>query len=248
MNQPSRSAPETPPAPDLATAAFFLDFDGTLAPIAPRPDLARIGDGTRAILERLEAALGGALAIVSGRSLADLDALLAPLVLPAAGSHGLERRTASGAIEAADGGPPLQAEIARIVAFGEARGLLVERKRAGVAVHYRERPELEAECLAEVDAAVARLAGVRAVHGKMLAEFALAGADKGSAVDAFMAEAPFKGRQPIFIGDDRTDEDGFRAAIAAGGQAIKIGPGPTAAPYRLPDIDAFLAWLGRLAG
>lgn len=227
---------------------MFLDFDGTLAPIAPRPDLARIGDGTRATLARLEAALAGALAIVSGRSLADLDALLAPLVLPAAGSHGLERRTASGAIEAADGGPALQAEIDRIAAFGARHGLLVERKRAGVAVHYRERPELEAECLAEVDAAVARLPGVRAVHGKMLAEFALAGADKGSAVMAFMAEAPFAGRAPMFIGDDRTDEDGFRAALAAGGQAIKIGPGATAAPHRLPDIDAFLAWLDRLTG
>ncbi|MEQ9124472.1 MAG: trehalose-phosphatase, partial [Alphaproteobacteria bacterium] len=159
MNQPARSAPETPPAPDLEATAMFLDFDGTLAPIAPRPDLARIGDETRATLARLEAALAGALAIVSGRSLADLDALLAPLVLPAAGSHGLERRTASGAIEAADGGPALQAEIDRIAAFGARHGLLVERKRAGVAVHYRERPELEAECLAEVDAAVARLPG-----------------------------------------------------------------------------------------
>lgn len=239
-----------PPHMDPTSSAFFLDFDGTLAPLVARPDMARMAPATVEAVERLRRAADFAVAIVTGRTLESADAQLAPLRMTVAGSHGIEIRHADGRTTWADGvgadGVGAAGAIAEIAAFGEARGLMVEIKPAGAAVHYRNRPELAAECRAEVEAAAARLDGARVVHGNMIAEFSLALATKGTAVEAYMAAAPFQGRRPIFAGDDVTDEDGFRAVRQMGGLAIKVGPGPTTANARVADIGEFLNWLERL--
>lgn len=235
-----------PPALDPATTAFFLDFDGTLAPLAARPELAAMAPTTATALRRLADAAEGALAIVSGRTLHSLDDRLGEWRPAAAGSHGIERRDAGGRVYVDDGGGRAAGAIDAVAAFGATHDLLVERKPAGAAVHFRARPDMEAAAKAAVEAAAATV-GARVVHGNMIAEFALAHADKGDAVRAFMGEPPFEGRRPVFAGDDLTDEDGFRAVRALGGAAIKVGSGPTDAGYRAPDINAFLAWLERLA-
>jgi len=229
------------PAIDPAGAAFFLDFDGVLAPIAPTPDAAGMAPRTRAALARLAAGASGAVAVVSGRALADLAAKIADLPVSLAGSHGLERRGPGGAHASPVLGATATEALAEVAAFAAEQGLLFERKPAGGALHYRSRPELEAACLARVEAA-AEAGGLRLVRGHMVAEATAAVADKGTAIRSFMAEAPFSGRRPVAIGDDVTDEDAFRAATDMGGVAIKIGGGATAATHRAADIDVFLNW------
>lgn len=235
-----------PPPLDPTSTAFFLDFDGTLAPLAARPELATMAPATATTLRRIADAADGALAIVSGRALHSLDDRLDGWRPPASGSHGIERRDAGGRVHVDDRGGAAAGAIEVVAAFGAEHDLLVERKPAGAALHFRARPDKEAAAKAAVEAAAAAV-GARVVHGNMIAEFALAHADKGAAVRAFMAEAPFRGRRPIFAGDDVTDEDGFRAVRALGGVAVKVGAGPTEAAYRTPDIETFLAWLERLA-
>lgn len=235
------------PYPDPARSAFFLDFDGTLAPIVARPELAGMADGTRAAVAALSARADGALAIVSGRALADLDRMLSVADMPAAGSHGLEFRLANGAVERPDIGPEAGAAIDRFVAFAERHGLLAERKPAGATVHFRAAPEMAEACLAALEAEAASAPELRAVRGHMVAELAVARVDKGSALRRFMEAPPFAGRVPVAAGDDATDEDAFAAAIALGGMAIKIGAGATVATHRAEDIDAFLAWLRAMA-
>lgn len=245
MNDVSAADLGPPPLLDAARAAFFLDFDGTLAPIVARPDLAAMSTATADAVLRLEAAAGGALAVVSGRTLESLDARLAPMRFAASGSHGLERRGVDGATHVVDGGDAMAAAIEVVEAFGAAHGLLVERKPAGAAIHYRGRPDMAAQCRAAVEAAAAGR-DCRIVHGNMIAEFSAAVATKGTAVEAFMTETPFRDRMPVFAGDDVTDEDGFRAVARLGGVGIKVGAGETAASHRVADIEAFLNWMGRL--
>lgn len=236
------------PAIDLAGAAFFLDFDGTLAPIEPRPDLVRLPDPVRDTLQRLRDAAGGALAVLSGRDLSDLDRMLAPLSLPAAGSHGLVRRDAGGRLdEAASASPALAAACRQLSDFADAHGLLLEPKRGGASLHYRSDPALAAACLALADAIEAMHGGLRVIRGHMVIEVTIRGRDKGHALTAFMAEAPFRGRMPVAVGDDTTDEDAFAAAQAFDGLTIRIGPGVTRATHRMPDIGTFHDWLHRLA-
>jgi trehalose 6-phosphate phosphatase len=237
-----------PPRIDWDAHALFLDLDGTLAPIAARPGDAAVARETRAALARLAPRMGGALAILSGRPLAEIDRMLAPLTLPAAGSHGAERRDAAGRLAGGGAGAPaLAAAAERIGAFATPEGLLVERKAGAVTLHYRGREELAARARASIDAAAADAPELRAIHGHLVSEVALPGAHKGRALAAFMEEPPFAGRAPVAVGDDTTDEDAFAAAQAMGGTGVRIGPGETVARARLPDIGAFLAWLHRLA-
>lgn len=238
----------TLPTPDLARMALFLDFDGTLAPIVSHPADAGVTPRTLSIVKTLHGALGGALAILSGRPLDDLDNRLAPLVLPMAGTHGLERRDAQGGLHPAPlPEAPLAEARAKLAVFAEERGLLIEQKPAGASLHYRMQPDCSEAVRsfgAEIAAAYPEL---RMITGHMVVEVTAAGRDKGQALTAFMGETPFSGRVPLAAGDDTTDEDAFAAAQAAGGTAIKIGPGSTCAQHQVPDIDAFLAWLGDAA-
>lgn len=231
------------PRLNLQGSALFLDFDGTLADLAPQPEAVQVSGELIDLLGQLSQALGGALALVSGRRMADLDGYLAPLRLPAAAEHGAERRLASGQT-ARQAAPPLQhvARVAQALADQHA-GLRVERKSSTVALHYRHAPALEALCLTALSAAVLRSPGLELLHGKCVLEAKPADVDKGRAIASFMAEAPFAGRQPLFVGDDTTDEAGFAWVQSAGGQGVKVGPGPSVARHRCADPMALREWL-----
>lgn len=227
--------------------ALFLDFDGTLADLAPEPQAVRVSPELVPTLRRLCERLDGALAIVSGRPIAEIDRLLAPLRLPAAGVHGAERRHAT-QVEAI-AVPPLAAldEVEAVAAAVAARhpGVRVERKAAALALHYRLAPEAEHACLAAMRRAVEDRAGLGVLVGKCVVEVKPAGVDKGRAIEAFLTRPPFAGRTPVFVGDDVTDEAGFAAAVRAGGHAVKVGAGPTQAAHRVDSPAALLDGLRR---
>jgi trehalose 6-phosphate phosphatase len=237
-------SPNVPPY--AADCAFFLDIDGTLLEIAETPDAVRTGAADYRLLERLHAAAGGAVALVSGRTLAMIDALFAPLKLPAAGQHGYERRDGAGRRRRHRFDAARLRPVAAVLRDFASRhpGVVFEDKGASVALHYRLAPELRDAAHEQALAAAALLPGqVEVQPGKMVWEVKPAGAHKGMAIDEFMRELPFRGRLPVYLGDDLTDEDAFRAVNRLGGQSIKVGAGETAARYRLPDPAAARAWL-----
>jgi len=233
---------QTPPRlrPD---AALFLDFDGTLVGIAETPEAIDVPAGLVGLLTDLSGWLGGALAVVSGRQIDVLDRFLAPLRLPSAGEHGVQRRDATGAMQE-QRAPDLNAvlDVCNHLA-GEHPDLLVERKHAAIALHYRRAPALEALCRDTLMAAITGQPQFELLHGKAVFEVKPAGINKGIAIDAFMREAPFAGRTPVFAGDDTTDESGFAVVQPRGGIAIKVGSGPSLAQHRLDSTRAVFEWL-----
>src|SRR3954469_2617493 len=226
--------------------AWFLDIDGTLLDIAAMPAAVYTAPADTRLVTELYAATGGALPLISGRSLADIDKLFAPLHLPAAGQHGIERRDPRGRVhrypfpEAA-----LRRAAAAIRAFAaKHEGLVFEDKGASVALHYRLAPQLASAAHSVVrKAALALGTDVEVQGGKMVAELKPAGRDKGIAIEEFMRERPFTGRVPVFLGDDLTDEYGFRVVNRLGGHTVKVGEGVTEARWRLRDAGAARAWL-----
>jgi trehalose 6-phosphate phosphatase len=195
----------------------------------------------------LHRATGGALALVRGRPLAGIDVLFHPLKLAIAGQHGAERRDARGKrhrhrfpVEALH---RAAAPVRKFVARNE--GLVFEDKGASVALHYRLAPQLEAAAKAVLEDAARSTGGAFEVQvGKMVFELKPAGVDKGAAIEEFMRDEPFIGRIPVFLGDDVTDEHGFRVINRLGGHSVKVGQGETAARWRLADPAAAKAWLG----
>jgi trehalose 6-phosphate phosphatase len=234
------------PAPPLLSGrhALFLDFDGTLVDIAARPDRVVVDEELPGTLDLLADRLGGAVAIITGRWLADVDGLLAPVALPGAGLHGAELRDADGASVQvrAVGGIGELASALRERFGGDAR-LIVEDKGAAVALHFRQAPERAHECRATLRTLAAEWPGLNIVTGKMVIEARALGTDKGAALRRLCAGAPFAGRVPVFVGDDATDEDGFAAAAAAGGFGVKVGDGPTRGRYRCAGVADVRAWL-----
>jgi trehalose 6-phosphate phosphatase len=235
----------------LSAIALFLDVDGTLLEIAATPQSVSVPDELRERLRALFVASGGAVALISGRALTDIDALFAPLTLPAAGLHGFEQRGASGIYRRRPAPSTAALEAARDSMLHLARqypGLLIEDKRFALALHYREAPELEQMALAGMRDIAARAAGELELQGgKMVVELRPAGATKADAVAAFRAEAPFAGRLPIFIGDDLTDEPAFELVNSLGGlSAVVSAARPSAALARLADVGAVRSWLAQL--
>ncbi len=220
------------------SCALFLDFDGTMVDIAPQPEAVRVPQPLIDSMAWLHAYLNGAVAIISGRTIEQIDAFLHPLRLPVAGVHGAERRTAGGALNRM-AAPPLDTVQAAAAALVHAHpALRMEHKGSSIALHYRQAPELEALCLDAMQAAVQASPGLTLLRGKMVAEAKPVGASKGRAVEDFLGEAPFTGRVPLFIGDDITDEIGFSTVQRLGGLGIKVGEGATVAWQRLPDPAA----------
>jgi trehalose 6-phosphate phosphatase len=233
-----------PPAALADGAALFLDFDGTLVELAESPEAIRVPEALGPLLERLAARLAGRLAIISGRSLADLDRHLAAPQLAMSGSHGLELRFPGGAGVAAPVPAGLAAARREIQRFAASDpGLLVEEKPASIALHYRQAPA-RAGGAATFLAALAARTGLEVQPGKMVLELRPRGADKGDALRRIMREPPFAGARPLFVGDDLTDEDAFAAAAELGGAGILVGrERPTAARWVLPDVAAVGSWL-----
>lgn len=227
--------------------ALFLDFDGTLVDIAPVPEAVTVPRGLLDTLTALQRQLGGAVAVVSGRPIEQIDAYLAPLSLPVAGVHGTERRDAGGrthlqATHALDA-----VRTAAQALLREFPGLRIEHKRGSLALHYRQRPDLAAVCEARMRAAVEASPGLVLMPGKMVLEAKPGGASKGLAIEAFMAEPPFAGRRPVFIGDDVTDELGFASVQRQGGIGIKVGEGASVAWQRLASPQAMREQLAQAA-
>ncbi|SDM18506.1 trehalose 6-phosphatase [Methylobacterium phyllostachyos] len=227
--------------------ALFLDFDGTLAEIAPRPDAVVVEPGLVETLERLRGRLGGALAIVTGRPVSVIDGFLEPSRLDAAGLHGVERRLA-GVLSGgrAEDHPNLRRQVARLHAESAALPhVLIEDKGASVAVHWRLASAEDASRAETLVKAVAEALGAeyRLQLGKAVGEIVPAQATKAHAIRAFMEEAPYRGRIPVFFGDDRTDEIAFSSVNADGGIAVRVGDGETVAKRRLPDPAAVRALL-----
>lgn len=236
----------SPPSVSLLDrASLFLDLDGTLLDLVDRPDQVVADAALRALLIRLNGRLGGRLAIVSGRSIAQMEGILgdAAGLLRLAGSHGIELRAGNANVR-----PPRPATLdlaeKRLRRFAAMHPpLLVEGKSYGVALHYRMVPAMEEAALA-CAADVAASLGLVVQPGNMMVELRPIGADKGDAVRLLMQAAPMAGGKPVFIGDDLTDEAGFGAAMALNGDGILVGgPRPSAARFRLADPAAVRQWL-----
>jgi trehalose 6-phosphate phosphatase len=228
--------------------AYFFDLDGTLIDFAATPASVRVSEDVRLLLARLSRATGGAVALMSGRPIADIDRLFPKAGLPAAGLHGLERRSAAGRLTRHTV-PTARIERVRrrlIASLNGTGGLLLEDKGLSVALHYRRAPQLAAYAHRLARTALRTLGGTRRFRiqrGKYVVEVRPSGKDKGVAVREFMNEAPFQGRTPVFVGDDATDEFGFRMVNQLGGVTIKVGRGRTAAHWRLRDVRAVRKWL-----
>lgn len=255
MISPDASRSIALPAPPtefaVSTTALFVDVDGTLVDFALRPDLVQLPPDVPGLLRRLNCALGGAFALLSGRSLGDLERLFGDLGDITIGAlHGLVRRSADGRSVAI---APEQA-IGRVrdLLDGLAQdlpGLLIEDKGMTIALHYRAHSELGPATIAAAEALVAiEGTNLGLLYGDHVVEIRPRGTDKGTALQAFLAEAPFHGRRPLMLGDDHTDEDAFAAATRLDGAGIVVGPRrPTCARYALPDPTAVRAWIGVLA-
>jgi len=242
-------ATQAPPPPSLDGAALFLDFDGTLVELAETPDTIQVSPALSPLLQRLRAVLDGRLAIISGRAIKDLERHLHCAGIAVSGSHGLELRLRDGSHVPLAAPRGLDRAREKAVSFaGAIPGLLVETKPFSIALHYRKAPA-RAEEVEKFMAELAAASGLTLQHGKMVVELRPPGADKGDAVRALMAEPEFAGTRPLFVGDDLTDEDAFRAAAELGGGGILVGPPrDTAATCRLDDVRAVSAWLERIAG
>lgn len=246
-DSPKLAGLPSPPSSLLYGAALFLDFDGTLVPLTDVPEAVEVDAGLLSLLSHARDALGGRLAIVSGRSVATLRNLFGLGDFLLSGTHGLEF--------AEPGKPPHGPERLKAVDEVEAiftafiadkPGLLVERKTLSVGLHFRRAPGWADACRMLAEEA-AQATGLIIQPGKMLYELRPGGADKGTAVAELMKTAPMAGGTPIFMGDDLTDEEGMLAAKALGGCGILVGPPRvTAAQWRLEQVGAVRHYLSQM--
>jgi trehalose 6-phosphate phosphatase len=228
---------------------LFLDVDGTLIEFTDSPSETVADRELKSLLGQVAERLGGAVALVSGRSLEYLDALFAPLQLPAAGLHGVERRKASGAIQGASfADAQLDGARAALAALVTAHpGTSIEDKGRTLAVHFRLAPQFESSIRDSMIAITKPLGSNYHIQdGNMVFEIKPRGFTKGAAISAFLQEPPFSGRTPVFVGDDLTDQDGFRVVESRGGISIAVGE-RVRAQRRLDNPSAVRSWLQGIA-
>jgi len=228
---------------------LFLDVDGTLVELQETPAEVIVGESLKSLLVEVSRCLQGALALVSGRSIETLDALFAPLVLPAAGLHGVERRGASGVRRGASYcDSALAGARQSLTAFVESHpGTLLEDKGRALALHFRLAPEFETSARQAVSAAVHALAsGYHVQEGKMVLEIKPYGFTKATAIEEFLQEPPFAGRTPVVVGDDLTDQAAFRLVETLGGISIAVGH-RVQGQWRLDNPAAVRRWLASIA-
>jgi len=227
--------------------ALFLDVDGTLLELACSPDAVRVPAALRNTLELASQREGGALALVSGRTLADLDRLFAPSRFPACAQHGFERRDARGRLTRArveEG--VLEAVCDQLRSqVDRCERLLLEEKTTALALHYRRAPHLQREARQIMESAAAALEpGYQLRTGKCVYELTPSCCSIRGAIESFMSEDPFAGRTPVFVGDDDTDEEGFEAVNALGGYSIRVGRETgSAARFQFATVSGVIAWL-----
>ncbi len=238
------------PSEILSRCCLFLDVDGTLIEFRADPSSAVADEELLTLLQRAEKSFGGALALVSGRLVATLDAMLSPLRLPASGLYGLERRDSRGVVHRKISNlQSLDAARVSIVEFaGEHPGLVVEDKGTAIALHYRRVPGLGAECRRIVYAAAAGLWPLyQVIEGSMVVEVVPAGTSKATAIEEFLVEPPFASRIPIALGDDYSDCDAFAAVHRHGGLALAVGR-RIFGDHCLENCQAARRWLSTLVG
>lgn len=244
MSPSDRSRGPQPPIEILRDASLFLDFDGTLVDIAPRPDAVRVSSELANLLSRLQQRLNGRMAILTGRAIAEVEHLLGPVAIAVWGHHGLETRAGgrpSGNVKRPAILDSVVSDLRQLE--DEYPGVLVEDKPLGVALHYRQAPHAEDACRSAAQAAAQR-SGLEIQPGKMVFELKPRGANKGDALRTMMAEPPFAGTHPIFVGDDLTDEPAFQAAQEMGGAGVMVGDrAPTCAQFQVASVDEALGWL-----
>jgi trehalose 6-phosphate phosphatase len=240
----AETGPGAPPPLLSTTAALYLDFDGTLADIALHPDEVVVSEPLPELLLALRERLAGAVAVVTGRRLAAVDAMIAPARLAGSGLHGAELRAHGDAPAETSADPAGAGPLARALRerFADDPRVYVEDKGAAVSLHYRRAPEREQDCR-EAMRALAAPGRFDVTEGSRVVEARPRGADKGAALAVLAQQPPFAGRKPVFVGDDVTDEDGFRTAERLGGYGVKVGPGPTAARYRIAQVGLVHDWL-----
>jgi trehalose 6-phosphate phosphatase len=235
-----------PPALDWC---LFLDVDGTLIELTDTPSQVLADGELKALLSDAAERLGGAVALISGRKIETLDALFEPQKFPAAGLHGVERRRMDGSIQGASfRDARLEHARASLISLVKAHpGTLFEDKERSIAVHFRTAPHF-ADAMRDAVAEAAKNLGshYHVQAGKMLYEIKPRGFTKATAIEAFMKEAPFRGRRPVFIGDDLTDEDGFRMVESHGGISIAVGD-HARGQYELRDVSAVRSLLRQIA-
>jgi trehalose 6-phosphate phosphatase len=231
--------------------AILLDVDGTILDIARTPQEVEVPENLRRTLAVVGERVGGALALVSGRPLSDLDVIFAPLRLPAIGGHGAELRPVGDGGTITQRAAPLDADLkGRLKEIvGRHPGVTVEDKGYSIALHYRLAPEQGAALVREVRAVCAAWAGrsIELLAGKAVIEIKTAGFNKGTAVRELMTHAPFAGRAPIFIGDDKTDEDAFAVVPEFNGHAISVGRRVAGIERHFDTPADVRRWLERLA-
>ena len=236
-----------PPRPDWA---YFLDVDGTLVYFAERPEAIRVDAELLTLIQRVHRACDGALALVSGRALSDLDARLGNLRIPIAGQHGLELRDAQGRVRQHEDANSAARDWfkERLLSLAVRHpGVLIEDKGAALTVHYRQAPSLAAYIHRQAKRWLKESGlPLDIQNGRYVLEFKPATHDKGTAITEFMQRSPFAGRLPVFIGDDVTDEHGFAQVNRLHGFSIKVGKGATCARWRLADVTAVRQWLAAI--
>jgi trehalose 6-phosphate phosphatase len=250
--RPPFSEAELPGTGDLGAIALLLDIDGTILDMAATPGSVVVSDSLRSSLRELHTRCGGALALVSGRVIQDIDHLFAPLRLPAIGGHGAEMRLSSESGTQARHADAIGEELRKLVTAAAAGdpGVMFEDKGSSLAVHYRLAPQLEQSLKAKIAAIIARLAvhDLDVMHGKAVIEIKSTRFSKGAAVNEMMKSPPFLRRRPVFVGDDTTDESVFEVLPRLGGLGYSVERFIRGANGIFGSPQEVRSWLARLCG